>query len=215
MNIQVAPSVLAADFSRLAEEVEQVQDAGADLIHFDVMDGDFVPNITFGPKLVRDIRSVCRVPMDVHLMISEPERFIPDFIDAGADILTVHTESTPHAHRAIQMIREGGARVGVAINPGTSASALESVVDGIDLALVMTVNPGFGGQGFIESTLEKIRSVKKMLNSNQMLEVDGGIDPETAPLVVEAGANVLVAGTSVFGRKDYKKAIAELRQSKG
>jgi len=199
--IKIAPSILAADFAHLAEAVESVEAAGADCIHVDVMDGHFVPNITVGPLVVRALRRVTHLPLNVHLMISEPERYVPAFAEAGADGLTAHVEATPHLHRLLQQIRDLGARAGVSLNPATPAAAIGEVLSDVDIVLVMTVNPGFGGQCFIEHTLQKIARVREMLDSagsEAELMVDGGIGPKTAERVVAAGATALVAGTAVF-----------------
>ncbi len=201
-SIKLAPSILAADMGRLAEAVEQVDAAGADRIHIDVMDGHFVPNITFGPIVVKWLRSTTRLPFEVHLMIDRPERYLEAFAQAGADTLIVHQEGAAHLNRTIQAIHALGKNAGVAINPATPASALEEVVPDLELILVMTVNPGFGGQEFIPGTLAKIGRVARMIDQARPdceLEVDGGVDPETAPAVVAAGAGVLVAGSAVFG----------------
>ncbi len=214
--IRIAPSILSADFARLGEEIAAVAAAGADFIHVDVMDGHFVPNLTIGPLVVKAIRGATKVPFDVHLMISPVDPYIADFVKAGADILTVHPEAGPHLHRTVQAIRAAGARPGVALNPGTPASAVESVIGDIDLILVMSVNPGFGGQSFIRSQLKKIEIIRKLIDNSKreiMLEVDGGVNVETARDVVSAGADVLVAGSAVFrgDPKDYAANIAALR----
>jgi ribulose-phosphate 3-epimerase len=217
--IKIAPSILAADFAHLAEEIQAVEAAGADYIHVDVMDGHFVPNITIGPPVVRCLRRVTNLPLDVHLMISDPMKYVPAFADAGADILKVHVENNPHLHRALQSIRDLGVHPAVALNPATPASSISEILNDIEMVLVMTVNPGFGGQAFIESTLSKIAQVRAMLDavgSQADIEVDGGIDPQTAERVAAAGANVLVAGTSVFqtpeGIEAAIKAIREAAQ---
>ncbi len=200
--IKLAPSILAADLAHLADQVAQVVAAGADRIHVDIMDGHFVPNISFGPVIVRWLKPLCPIPLEIHLMISEPDRYLEAFVEAGADTLIVHQEGALHLHRSVQAIHALGKRAGVVINPATPASVLEEILPDVELILVMTVNPGFGGQKFIESTLPKIRRVRSMIDSSGKaidLEVDGGIEPHTAPLVVEAGARVLVAGSAVFG----------------
>lgn len=215
--IRIEASVLAADFSRLGEQAREVEAAGVDAIQVDVMDGSFVPDITFGSGLVRALRPVVHVPLDVHLMVVNPERHFKAFVDAGADRLIVHQETCPHLHRTLQSIREFGVEVGVSINPGTSLMVLEEVLDLVDLVQIMTVNPGWGGQPFLHSQLDKIRRLVGRLEARGLslpIAVDGGIDPETAPLVVEAGAIVLVAGSSVYGgHASVAENVAALRAS--
>ncbi len=217
--IKIAPSILAADFAHLAAQVHEAESAGADYIHVDVMDGHFVPNITIGPPVVRSLRRVTDLPLDVHLMISDPLRYIPVFAAAGADILTVHVEATVHLHRALRQIRALGCRAGVSLNPATPPVAIGEVLHAVDLVLVMTVNPGFGGQPFIAGMEGKIARVRAMLDeagSAAELEVDGGIGPETAGLVVSAGADVLVAGTAIFDAPEgVAAAIEMLKASRG
>lgn len=213
-SVKIAPSILSADFARLGQEVAEAEAAGADYIHVDVMDGHFVPNITLGPMVVKAVRRATSLPLDVHLMVEAPERYLADFCAAGADGLTVHVETCPHLHRTVQQIKELGCWAGVTLNPSTPATCLEEILPYVDLVLVMTVNPGFGGQSFIEGMLSKISRVRAMLDgigSDADVEVDGGIDPETAPRVVEAGANVLVAGSAVFAAGGIASAITRLR----
>lgn len=218
-EIKIAPSILSADFGRLGEQVAEASGAGADYIHVDIMDGRFVPNLTAGPIIVSGVRPWTELPLDVHLMIEEPERLIADFAKAGANILTVHPEACRHLHRVIYQIKELGVRAGVSLNPGTPASALEPVIGDVDLALVMTVNPGFGGQKYIHSMTSKIAKVREMLDeagSGAELEVDGGINEETARIAVGAGARALVAGSAVFNeRESVADAIARIRRSVG
>ena len=212
--VKVAPSILSADFGRLAEEVQAVEAAGADWIHVDVMDGRFVPNLTIGAPVVRALRRCTALPLDVHLMIVEPERCVQEFADAGADIITVHQEASTHLHRTLRTIRAAGKKAGVSLNPATSEDSIRYVLDDADLILVMSVNPGFGGQHFIPSVLPKIASLRTMVDnrrSGAQLEVDGGISPDTAPQVIAAGADVLVAGSAIFGARDYASAIHALR----
>jgi ribulose-phosphate 3-epimerase len=217
--IKIAPSILAADFAHLAEAIESAEAAGADYIHVDVMDGHFVPNISIGPPVVRAVRRVTQLPLDVHLMISDPGLYAPAFAEAGADGLTVHVEAIPHLHRVLQQIRSLGVRPGVSLNPATPAAAISEVLNEVELVLVMTVNPGFGGQVFIEHVLHKIAQVREMLDSaggNAELEVDGGIDPQTAERVAAAGATVLVAGTAVFRASEgVETAIRAIREAAG
>lgn len=213
--VRIAPSILSADFARLADAVAEAEAAGADAIHVDVMDGRFVPNLTVGPPVVAAVRRVTRLPLDVHLMIVEPERYLERFAEAGADILTVQVEAGVHLHRTLQQIRALGVQAGVALNPATPPVAISQVVGDVDLVLVMTVNPGFGGQDFIESLIPKIAEVRKMLDaagSRAWLEVDGGISPRTAARVVRAGARMLVAGEAIFGAEDgVAAAVRALR----
>lgn len=214
--VRIAPSILAADFARLGDEVAAVARAGADYIHVDVMDGHFVPNITIGPGMVKALRGLTTLPFDVHLMIAPADPYVPDFAEAGADIITVHPEAGPHLHRTLQLIRSLGKKAGVALNPATPVEAIDNVIGDIDLVLVMTVNPGFGGQAFISSQIEKIRAVRKRIDASGRdidLEVDGGINMETASRAIEAGADLLVAGTATFkgGEAAYADNIARLR----
>ena len=213
-RVLVSPSLLSCDFGRLAEEVRAVESAGADWIHVDVMDGRFVPNLTLGPVVVEAIKKAATRPLDVHLMIVEPEKYIDAFVKAGADVLTVHVEACPHLHRVLQQIRHAGARPSVVLNPATPLSAVEEVLGDVDMVLLMSVNPGFGGQGFIPATVDKVRRLRALLDARGLsteIEVDGGINADTARQVVEAGASVLVAGSYVFGARDYAEAIRSLR----
>jgi len=211
----IAPSILSANFAALADDIKDVERAGADWIHIDVMDGHFVPNLTFGAPVVSAIRPLTRLPFDVHLMIERPEQLIPDMIDAGADRITIHAEACIHLHRVIHMIKEAGLPAGVALNPATPLSAVENVLDDLDLILIMTVNPGFGGQQFIPQSLPKLRQLRTLLANRGLsdihIQVDGGINAQTSALVREAGADVLVAGNAVFTEKDRAAAIASLR----
>ncbi|XP_030938545.1 ribulose-phosphate 3-epimerase, chloroplastic [Quercus robur] len=218
-DIIVSPSILSANFSKLGEQVKAVELAGCDWIHVDVMDGRFVPNITIGPLVVDALRPVTDLPLDVHLMIVEPEQRVPDFIKAGADIVSVHCEqaSTIHLHRTVNQIKSLGAKAGVVLNPGTPLTAIEYVLDVVDLVLIMSVNPGFGGQSFIESQVKKISDLRRICAEkgvNPWIEVDGGVGPKNAYKVIEAGANALVAGSAVFGAKDYAEAIRGIKASK-
>jgi len=215
---RLSVSILSADFGNLAREVEAVEAAGADWIHVDVMDGHFVPNITIGPDVVRAIRKATRLPLDVHLMVSGPERYIQDFTEAGADWLGIHVEATAHVHRAVQTIRQLGAQPFVTLNPGTPLSSLEAILSEVDMVLLMTVNPGFGGQRFIEATLPKIRRCRRMIDElapRVLLEVDGGVSLETVSRISEAGADVLVSGSAVFKGGDYAANIRALKAGMG
>ena len=214
--MRIAPSILSADFARLGEEVRAVEAAGADWIHVDVMDGRFVPNITIGPVVVAAVKEVTSLPLDVHLMIEDPDRYTEAFVQAGASTVGVHVEACPHLHRSVVRIREFGARASVVLNPATPASAVEPVLADVDQVLVMTVNPGFGGQKFIESTLPKIEFLRRTIDERGLdvaLEVDGGIGPETIARVASAGADVFVAGSAIFGAPDYAEAITALRRA--
>jgi len=216
MEYYIAPSLLSADFGRLAEEVRAVEEAGADLLHVDVMDGRFVPNITIGPPVVAAIRKVAKAPLDVHLMIVEPERYIEEFAKAGADVITVHAEATPHLQRCVARIRELGKKAGVSLNPSTSLSGIEWVLTDVDMVLIMSVNPGFGGQAFLPSSLGKIELLRTQLTRaglNVDIQVDGGIKAENVGEVVAAGANVIVSGSGIFGTPDYKKTIELMRKN--
>lgn len=214
-SLMIAPSILSADFSRLGDEVRAVEAAGADVIHVDVMDGHFVPNITIGPLVVKAVRAVTKLPVDVHLMITDPDRYIDAFIDAGADWVTVHVEACPHLHRTLAMIRERGKKAGAVLNPATSLSTLEYVLSEVDLVMLMSVNPGFGGQSFIESSLEKTTRLRQMLdrvNHGAGIEVDGGISPVTIARMAAAGANIFVAGSAIYGHPDYRAVISRMKE---
>jgi ribulose-phosphate 3-epimerase len=213
-RVKLAPSILAADLGRLAEEVHQVETLGAEYIHVDVMDGRFVPNITLGPPVVRAVRAATKAVVDCHLMIVEPERYVAEFANAGADIITVHVEASPHLQRTLHSIRDLGKRAGVVLNPHTPEDSIRYVMNDVDLILVMSVNPGFGGQSFLPLVLPKLRALRQMIDATGRdidLEIDGGIGPDNARLVTDAGATVLVAGSSIFGQKDRGAAIQQLR----
>ncbi len=213
-SVKIAPSLLSADFGRLAEEIRAVEAAGSDVLHVDVMDGRFVPNITIGPLVVRAIRKAASVPLEVHLMIVEPEKYIDEFAEAGADVIWVHVETCPHLHRTLQQIRATGKKAGVSINPHTSISTLEHILPEVSSVLVMTVNPGFGGQAFIPAMVPKIAALRDEIARRQLsveIAVDGGIGPATSGAVVEAGARSLIAGAAVFGKPDYRAAISAIR----
>ncbi|ANX12238.1 ribulose-phosphate 3-epimerase [Fictibacillus arsenicus] len=212
--VKIAPSILSADFSKLGEEIKAVEMAGADYIHVDVMDGHFVPNITMGHLVLKAIRPLTELPLDVHLMIENPDSYIEDFAEAGADIITVHVEAATHLHRTIQLIKAKGVKAGVVLNPATPVDAIKHIIHDIDMVLLMTVNPGFGGQSFIQNVVPKIKEVSELVQThglNVEIEVDGGVNAETAPLCIEAGANVLVAGSAIYGKKDLKDAINSIR----
>jgi ribulose-phosphate 3-epimerase len=214
-KIKVAPSILSADFTRLGEEIEAVAAAGADIIHVDVMDGHFVPNITIGPMFVQAARKSTKLPLDVHLMITNPELYITEFVEAGADIITVHVETGYHLNRLVQSIKEHkSVKAGVSLNPATSLTSLDYVLDEVDMVLIMSVNPGFGGQAFISSALDKISKLRKRIDDRGLkteIEVDGGVKPGNAATIIDAGADILVAGSAIFGAQDYAAAIKGIR----
>jgi ribulose-phosphate 3-epimerase len=214
----IAPSILSADFARLADEVSAVERGGADLLHIDVMDGHFVPNLTVGPPIVEALKKVTKLPLDVHLMITNADAFIGEFAAAGADYMTVHVEACPHLHRTVQSIKERGVKAGVTLNPATSLTTLDEIVADVDLVLIMSVNPGFGGQKFIPSSLKKIASARQLIDraqSRALLEVDGGVKVDNAAQVLEAGADILVAGSAIFESQDYAATITALRGAVG
>jgi ribulose-phosphate 3-epimerase len=213
--VKIAPSILTADFAHLAKEVEQLETGGADLLHVDVMDGHFVPNLTIGPPVIKALRAVTRLPLDVHLMVDEPDALLPAFIDAGSDNLTVHVEACRHLHRTIQSIKEAGVQASVVLNPATPLQMLHEILPDVHMVLLMSVNPGFGGQSFIPSTLDKIRALKQEITARHLdvaIEVDGGVKIDNARMIREAGADVLVVGTAIFDQQDYGKAIRALRE---
>lgn len=215
--MKIAPSILSANFAELGNEIKDVEKGGADYIHVDVMDGHFVPNITLGPMIVKAIRPLTSLPLDVHLMIENPSQYIEAFADAGADYITVHVEADPHLHRTIQMIKSKGVKAGVVLNPGTSAESIKPILQDVDMVLLMTVNPGFGGQSFIPSVVPKIKQIREWaneINPTLEIEVDGGINPETAAICAEAGADVFVAGSAIYNRSDRGAAIEELKRSR-
>jgi len=212
---KIAPSILSADFSRLGEEIRAVEQAGADLIHIDVMDGHFVPNITIGPSVIESLRGITKLPFDVHLMIEDPEKYIGAFVSAGSNMITVHVEAATHLHRLVEMIRESGCRAGVSLNPATSLDQVEEILPNVDLLLVMTVNPGFGGQKFIkgmENKIKKARNLVNRLSLDTLIEVDGGITLQNIKSVSDAGADIFVAGASVFKSGDYQRTIGEMKR---
>ena len=212
----IAPSILSADFARLGEDIKAVEEAGADWIHIDVMDGHFVPNITMGPLVVEAVKRSTSLPLDVHLMIENPDQYVPEFAKAGADYISIQVETCPHLHRSVHLIKENNVKAGAVLNPGTDLSALEWVFSDLDFILVMSVNPGFGGQKFIPSSLEKIRTLRERIDAaqlNTLIQVDGGVNRGTVKKIVQAGADVLVAGSAIFGSDDYKATISELKSN--
>ena len=214
----IAPSILSADFSRLGDEIKAVETAGADWIHADVMDGHFVPNITIGPLIVESVRRVTSLPIDVHLMIENPDNYIPAFAEAGASWISVHVEASVHLNRSVQLIRECGARPGVVLNPSTPVETLEWIIDNVDYVLIMSVNPGFGGQAFIRNSLEKIRALRQLIqrkNPKTLIEIDGGVNENTISEIAAAGVDAFVAGSAIFGSRDYQATISAFRQKIG
>lgn len=214
--MKIAPSILSANFAELGKEINDVENGGADYIHIDVMDGHFVPNITMGPMVVKAVRPLTELPLDVHLMIENPDQYIEEFADAGADYITVHVEAAPHLHRTIQLIKSKGVKAGVVLNPATPADWIKPILTDIDMVLLMTVNPGFGGQSFISSVVPKIKQIRSWaeeVNPGLEIEVDGGINPETAAICADAGADVFVAGSAIYNKEDRGAAIEELRKS--
>ena len=214
----IAPSILSADFSRLGDEIKAVESAGADWIHADIMDGHFVPNITFGPMIVESVRRVTSLPIDVHLMIENPNNYIPTFAEAGASLISVQAEASIHLNRSVQLIRECGARPGVVLNPSTPVQMLEWIIDHVDYVLIMSVNPGFGGQAFIKNSLEKVRALRQLIqqkNLKTLIEIDGGVNEETITDIAAAGVDVFVAGSAIFGSRDYQTTINAFRQKIG
>lgn len=214
-NNMIAPSILSADFARLGEEIEAVAKAGADVIHLDVMDGHFVPNLTFGPPIIKAVRKICDLPFDVHLMIENPDKYLEAYADAGADWITVHVETCTHLHRTIHRIKELGKKAGAVLNPATPLSTLDYILEDVDLVMLMSVNPGFGGQSFIPSTLDKTRALKARIDErclNVGIEIDGGVSPKTIDAIASAGANIFVAGSAVFGAPDYGRAISAMKE---
>lgn len=214
-RLMIAPSILSADFARLGEEINQVVDDGADVIHIDVMDGHFVPNITIGPLVVAAVRKITKAPLDVHLMIANPDQYIEAFAEAGADWITVHVEVCHHLHRTIHAIKQLGKKAGVVLNPATPLTTLDYILDDLDLVMLMSVNPGFGGQKFIRSAIDKTRKLKEMIDARGLkvgIEIDGGVSPATIGEIAQAGANIFVAGSAVFGQDNYAKVIAELKR---
>ena len=216
--VKIAPSILAADYARLADEIARVEEAGANLIHVDVMDGHFVPNLTIGPPVIKALKKVARVPLDVHVMVENPEPLLPALIDAGSDILSVHVEACRHLHRTVQIMKQGGVRASVGLNPATPLVMLEEILAELDMVLLMSVNPGFGGQPFIRATLAKIRALKQRLSAQNCsipIEIDGGVNPSNARSACEAGADILVVGTAIFGHADYTHALHAIRAAIG
>ncbi|MCL4456035.1 MAG: ribulose-phosphate 3-epimerase [Nitrospirae bacterium] len=212
--VKIAPSILSADFMRLGDEIKAAEAAGADMLHLDIMDGHFVPNITIGPGVVEAVRKVTSLPLDVHLMIEEPDKFIGDFVKAGADYITVHAEASVHMHRTVQWIKESGVKAGVSINPATPLWSLDNILPDLDMALLMSVNPGFGGQGFIPCVLDKVKALKNIIKEkglNVLIEVDGGVKPDNAKEVASAGADILVMGSAFFNSEDYGVLMKKLR----
>lgn len=213
--IKLAPSILASDFSKLGKMIEETDKGGADMVHIDVMDGNFVPNISLGPDIIKSIRPYTDIIFDVHLMVQDPERYIQDFVDAGADIITVHVEACKHIHRVVQQIKEAGVKVGVVLNPGTPVSVLDVILEDLDMVLLMSVNPGFGGQKFIPSTLDKFKELKKMVEKTGKeidIEVDGGVNLDNVKEIIEAGANVIVAGSAIFNDGDIENKVKQFRE---